>query len=80
MRMGRKGARTNDLRNYLHNYPKTQWLKSPNISLCFAILWVRNLRQASSAPRVIGGGHFGAIQSASGLTGEPRTDIICWHV
>lgn len=43
--MGRQGARTDDLHN---NYPKTQWFKSPNISLCSAILWVRNLRQGSS--------------------------------
>ena len=34
--------------NNLHkSYPKTQWFKSPNISLCIVILWVRNWGQGS---------------------------------
>lgn len=44
--MERKGARMKDLHN---SYPKLNvWLKSPNISLCLGILWVRNLGQSFS--------------------------------
>lgn len=81
MRTGRKGARTNNLHN---SHPKTQWLKSPNVSLYFAISWEgirgKALLGDPSAPRDISGGHFGAIRLASGLTGESRTDsILSWH-